>query len=68
MILHKRGSNKDNLLVMEFKTWWNNNRKRDELKLKDFLNKENQYKYKYGAFILINKGKAKINYFGESNE
>lgn len=62
LILHTRGSNDDNILIMEFKTWWNNNKKRDMKKLKDFLSLNGNYKYKYGAFIVFGKEKSKVRY------
>lgn len=43
MILHKRGTNDHNILVAEFKTWWNKDKKeidKDIKKIKDFLNKD----------------------------
>jgi len=56
IVIHKRGSNKDNLVVIEVKPWWNR-------KKEDFINDENkllyltdsnyQYKYKYGLSLII---------------
>lgn len=45
MILHKRGTNKHNILVAEFKTWWNKDKKelaKDIGKIKNFLGIEKQ--------------------------
>ena len=50
LIIHRRGNNISNLLVLEFKTWWNSNRQNDEYKIKGF---KEEYGYKYGATVLI---------------
>ena len=65
IVIHKRGSNKDNLVVIEVKPWWNH-------KKEDFINDENkllyltdsnyQYKYKYGLSLII-KGKTDDIYY-----
>ena len=60
LIIHKRGE-KDNLLVLEFKCWWQlENETIDELLSKDnrriraFIEDE-QFSYKYGSAIFIGK-------------
>lgn len=55
LIIHKRGNMKENLLVMEIKTWWNYNTENDEKKLKDFVDPKKEYKYKFGLSIIIEK-------------
>ena len=55
LIVHKRHSNEDNLLVLEFKTWWNKDQRADKNKIKGFINPNGMYHYKYGAVILIGK-------------
>ena len=55
LILHKRGDNRFNLLVMEFKTWWNSDISRDEEKLKAFMDKNGEYNYEYGASVILGK-------------
>lgn len=57
LIIHKRGSNDDNLLVMEFKTYWNNNRMDDKKKIEQLMNPAGKYRYKYGASVLIDLDK-----------
>lgn len=58
LILHKRGSNDDNILVIEIKTWWNKNYKQrineDKIKLQAFTDSAGEYKYKFGLLIIIN--------------
>ena len=60
MILHKRGSNDFNLMVIEFKTYWNNKIYSDKLKLREFTDKSGVYKYQKGYVILINKERDKL--------
>lgn len=55
LIVHKRHSNEDNLLVLEFKTWWNKDQRADKNKIRGFINPNGRYHYKYGAVILIHK-------------
>lgn len=55
LILHKRNSNKANLLVIEFKTWWNKDQTKDKNKIKGFIDPNGMYHYKYGAVILVGK-------------
>lgn len=58
LILHQRQDNKHNLLVLEFKTWWNvtnENLEADKLKVSKFMNQDGDYCYKYGMVIVIGK-------------
>lgn len=61
LIIHKRGeSYPANLLVVEFKGWWNNqDHKADKSKIKKFMN-DDPYKYEYGLFVVFEKEKAKV--------
>lgn len=58
LIIHKRGNNKNNLLIIEIKTWWNNNQEYDKRKIQSFL--EQPYCYNYGVCIKINDNQPKI--------
>lgn len=63
LIIHKRGVNTDNLLVVEFKTEWSNQTQQDDVKkIRDFMNKEGKYKFRYGATILIKEDDFNINW------
>ena len=54
VILHKRGDNEDNLLVMEFKGYWNNQgQEEDKSKIHDLMYSNGEYKYKKGYTILL---------------
>ena len=74
MILHKRGTNDHNILVAEFKTWWNKDKKeidKDIENSKDFCNRNNknengmdeykyEYKYKHGVSIILEKKREDV--------
>lgn len=63
LIIHCRTSNECNLLVLEFKTEWSNqNQQDDESKIRDFMNKDGEYKFRYGATILIKEDDFNINW------
>lgn len=55
LIIHKRGSMEENLLVMEFKSWWNRNNEKDKEKINELLNPDGDYRYEYGLIIRIDK-------------
>ena len=58
IIIHKRGSNEKNLMVIEFKTYWNKGKsviEKDLSKLKEFTDIQGKYKFCKGYFILIEK-------------
>lgn len=60
IIIHKRGSEDSNLLVIELKTWWNRDSVKDTKKLKGFTDENGEYKYKYGLSMVIVKTKKDI--------
>ena len=71
IILHKRGSKNNNLLIIEFKTSWNNreeNESRDIMKLRDFINPNGKYRYKHALFVILERDKASIKYIGGIDE
>lgn len=57
IVIHERGSNKNNYAVIEIKTYWNANQDLDRKKISDFMNPEGVYKYKNGALILLDKSR-----------
>ena len=61
LIIHKRGET-NNLLVMEFKTYWNTDQENDIQKIKAFLDSQEKesYNYKYGIAVLIEKEKVNL--------
>ena len=65
LIIHKRGRNDANLLVMEFKTYWNSNQIIDIQKIREFTDPDGQYRFKYGVAVLIGKDKEIKQWFDE---
>ena len=59
-ILHKRGSNENNLLIIEFKTWWNPDNNADINKIRWMMNPKLMFQYKYGCSITINQDNSEI--------
>lgn len=55
LLIHKRGDNTKNLLVAEFKGWWNKSKNRDEDKLKSLTSPYDEYHYLLGAFVRLGK-------------
>ena len=55
LIIHKRGTNNGNLLIVEFKTWWNPNTREDKKKLLQFVDSNGEYKYFGGKSIVFNQ-------------
>ncbi|MBV4420418.1 hypothetical protein KM800_13990 [Clostridium tyrobutyricum] len=63
LILHNRGSNDNNILVIEAKTWWNPNTENDEEKLELLTSQKGEYKYKYGLSIKFNTSNVNLVWF-----
>lgn len=64
LIIHRRGNNDENILVLEFKGWWNNYpRESDIIKLEDFVNQNGEYKYGIGVLVELNQDIPVIHYF-----
>lgn len=59
VILHQRGSNDGNMLVIEFKTYWNRSQKVDARKIKEFTSKSGKYGFVMGMTILLGKVREK---------
>ena len=53
LIIHRRGVNTHNLLVLEFKPYWGRNASDDCEKILQFLNPDWEYKYQYGKSIIL---------------
>ena len=60
LIIHQRGNNNNNICIIECKTEWNSDTKKDIKKIKDFINPKGQYKYKYGVSIIFERNMIKI--------
>lgn len=59
-ILHKRGTNDSNLLIIEFKTWWNSDNREDIEKLKAMMSDLYRYQYQYGYSIILNQERDSV--------
>ncbi|MBC6491279.1 hypothetical protein ACFSQD_14025 [Flavihumibacter stibioxidans] len=68
LIIHQRDSNKKNMLVAEFKGWWNNNIEDDLKKLEDLTNPNDNYHYLIGVFVKIGQTEATYRYFINGSE
>lgn len=55
IIIHKRGSNDYNLLVIEVKTYWNSNTEHDERKLQEFVDRKGEYCFQHALSLVIGK-------------
>ncbi len=60
LILHKRGINDYNTIVIEFKPWWDVDQNEDKEKIESFCDDFGSYKYKYGALILLAKKREDV--------
>ena len=60
VIIHKRGSNDKNLLVIEFKTYWNHDRSNDKKKLLEFTDPNGRYKFKKGISFLLGNTRGSV--------
>lgn len=55
LVIHQRGSNQYNLLIMEFKPPWNTCTDDDYRKLQQFVDPLNKYNYLCGKSILLSQ-------------
>ena len=63
MIVHQRGSNSNNILAIEFKTYFNSNKngENDKLKLQALTDNDSFYRYRMGLHIKLGKTRDKVN-------
>ena len=60
LIIHKRGINDGNLLIVEFKTWWDPDTSKDEVKLRQFVDPTGEYGYSAGKSITLAKARENV--------
>lgn len=62
LIVHRRGNDIDNLLIIEFKKWDSSKKdiEEDLKKLEEFVNCRGEYSYKYGASIIFAKKRKDV--------
>ena len=68
LIIHQRRINDNNLLVMEFKTYWNKDQNEDIKKIKAFINERDGYNYKYGIAVLIGESTVNLKIFEKDGQ
>jgi hypothetical protein len=69
LIIHGRGNNDNNILVVEIKCWGNTlSREGDRIKLEDFTAQQGEYKYGLGAFLDFGETKCETEYFINGNK
>lgn len=60
LIMHQRGSNQSNLLIMEFKPPWNTNTRDDYKKIQQFIDPDDRYNYLCGKSILLGRTRQTV--------
>lgn len=60
IIVHKRGSNDVNFVIIEIKPWWNDNTEKDVKKLCEMTKQDGQFRYCFGFSIVINKNRGLV--------
>ncbi len=55
IIVHHRGDNDNNLLVIEVKTYWNSDTRDDERKIRELMSVTGEYKFQYGVSLLLGR-------------
>ena len=63
LILHSRGNQKNNILAVEFKGWWNMDLESDREKLKDLTDIQGPYCYQLGALVVFELEKPCFEFF-----
>lgn len=65
LVLHKRISHEENILIVEFKGHWNESQSisNDYTKLEDFTRKIGEYKYQLGVSVVFHSDHCSIAYF-----
>ena len=60
IIVHKRGSNDDNFVIIEIKPWWNDDTNKDVKKLYEMTKQDGQFRYYFGFSIVINRNRDSV--------
>ena len=68
LIIHRRDSNAENKLVVEFKGYWKRSIWRDIRKLEDLTDPNDNYHYLIGVFVQIGRTEATFRYFINGTE
>lgn len=62
IIIHNRGNNDNNLLILEVKTYWNTDNMQDERKISEFLDPNGEYHFSFGVSLIIKKRRKDIQF------
>lgn len=70
LLIHSRGNDDHNIMVVEFAAWWQDDKKvnDDKEKLKILTSTGGDYKYRLGALVKIKKDNPDYIYFQNGNE
>jgi hypothetical protein len=70
LLIHSRGNDNKNILVVEFAGWWKDSRKieDDKIKLKALTNSQGEYRYCLGALVGIDKKNPSYIYYQNGEE
>lgn len=60
VIIHNRGNNDNNLLIMEVKTYWNSDNKRDKVRIREFLDESGEYRFSFGISLVIKRNREDV--------
>lgn len=60
IIIHNRGDNDHNLLVMEVKTYWHRNNDTDKRKIAEFLDTSGKYHFSFGISLTIEEQRQDV--------
>ena len=60
IIVHRRGCNSSNFVVIEVKPWWNDNAEEDIKKLAEMTEENGRFESDYGCSIIITKNRYDV--------
>lgn len=60
VIIHNRGNNSNNLLIMEVKTYWNLDNSQDIKKIKEFTDVNGEYCFLFGVSLVITRQRKDV--------
>lgn len=60
IIVHRRGCNSSNFVVIEVKPWWNDNAEEDIKKLAEMTEENGRFEYYYGCSVIITKNRYDV--------
>lgn len=61
VISHSRGNHENNILIMEVKTYWNDDNPYDLDKTRECMDIDGEYRFPYGASFIIGRRLQNVN-------